>query len=74
MALNTAGSGDDSVSNSCGIAKSHAYSLIETFTMTDSRGNEHRMMLIRNPWDEHGYSYTWSPDDPNWTSDLVSQV
>lgn len=70
----TAGQGDDSVANGCGIAMSHAYSLLAAFTMTDASGNDHRMLLIRNPWDVHGYSSTWNPDDPNWTDALVAQV
>lgn len=34
MGVGTAGSGNDQVTNSCGIAMSHAYSIIDAFTMT----------------------------------------
>ena len=67
MAATTAGDGDDSVANECGIAKSHAYSIISAFTMTDAAGEEHQCLLIRNPWAENGYSFRWSANDPRWT-------
>lgn len=51
MSAATNGNGDDSFMNSCGIAMSHAYSVISVFTMTDASGVEHRMLLMRNPWD-----------------------
>ena len=74
MAITTAGDGNDSYRNECGIAKSHAYSLISAFTMTDHRGIEHQCMLIRNPWGENGWNQRWRHNDPNWTQDLVDQV
>lgn len=67
MGAGTAGAGDDSMYNDCGVAMSHAYSLISAFTMTDASGTEHRCLLIRNPWGMNGYSWTWSRNDPNWT-------
>jgi calpain len=60
MAAGTAGAGDDSWTNDCGVAMSHAYSLIGAFTMTDASNTEHRCLLIRNPWGSNGYSWTWS--------------
>lgn len=72
MTAATAGGGDDSVSNQCGIAESHAYSLLAAFTMTDGAGTEHKMVLIRNPWEANGYDFTWGPDDSNWTDELVA--
>ena len=72
MAVATGGGGDDSVQGACGIAESHAYSLIEVFTMREANGNEHRMVLFRNPWAWHGYNGEWSPEDPRWTNDLVN--
>ena len=74
MGATTQGDGDDSETNDCGIAKSHTYSLITAFTMTDDSGNAHDMIMLRNPWGETGYSGTWSKDDPNWTDALVAQV
>ena len=56
MAITTAGDGNDAEANECGIAKSHAYSLISAFTMTDSAtGKTFQMMLIRNPWADNNY-------------------
>ena len=71
MGSGTNGDGDDSESNSCGIAKSHAYSLITAFTMTDADGTDHDVLMYRNPWGVTGYSGTWNKDDPNWTDDLL---
>lgn len=74
MALATSGSGNDQVTNSCGIAKSHAYSLIAAFTMTDAAGTDHKCLLIRNPWGVSYYSGTWYKNDASWTNALVAQV
>jgi len=74
MGGGTAGGGDDQETNACGIAMSHAYSLISAFTMTDADGTAHDVLMFRNPWGEAGYTGTWSKDDPNWTDALVAQV
>jgi len=55
MGAGTTGYGDDSATNSCGIAKSHAYSLITAFTMVDGN-TEHDMIMFRNPWGMTAYS------------------
>ena len=73
MAITTAGDGNDAESNECGIAKSHAYSLISAFEMTDSAtGKTFQMMLIRNPWADNNYEDDWGPKDPRWTDELVA--
>ena len=72
MAISTGGEGNDLVSNDCGIAESHAYSLITHFEMTDASGTKHKMLLVRNPWASNGYNYLWGPDDSNWTDALVA--
>lgn len=74
MGAGTAGSGNDQTQNSCGIAESHAYSIIAVFTMTDSSGVEHKCLLMRNPWGTCNYNQEWSKDDSRWTDDLVAQV
>ena len=74
MAAGTDGGGNDQETNACGIAKSHAYSIITAFTMTDANGNEHDMVMLRNPWGMTQYSGTWFKDDPNWTEELVAQI
>mmetsp|Transcript_214 Transcript_214/g.384 ORF Transcript_214/g.384 Transcript_214/m.384 type:complete len:100 (+) Transcript_214:909-1208(+) len=74
MGTGTDGSGNDQETNSCGIAMSHAYSILEPFTMTDASGVAHKCLLIRNPWGTANYSTTWSKDDTNWTDELVAQV
>ena len=74
MALGTDGDGNDQESNTCGIAKSHAYTLVDAFSMTDAGGTTHDVMLVRNPWGTAGYTGTWNKDDSNWTDALVAQV
>lgn len=74
MGTSTAGGGNDQVSNQCGIAQSHAYTILSAFTMTDSAGTAHKMAMIRNPWGTTYYSYTWNKDDTNWTDALAAQV
>lgn len=71
MGAGTVGSGD-AYSNDCGIAMSHAYSIISVFTMTDAEGEEHKALLIRNPWGSNGYSWHWKHNDPKWTDELVA--
>ena len=74
MGSGTSGSGNDQENNACGIAMSHAYTLIAPFEMMDANGVEYRMYMFRNPWGSTGYSGAWAPSDPNWTDDLVAQV
>lgn len=74
MGAGTSGDGDDSYSNDCGIAKSHAYSIVAAFEMDDSDDETHRMLLIRNPWGSNGYSWDWNADDSDWTADLIAQI
>ena len=74
MGAGTLGDGDDTASNACGIARSHAYSVITAFTMTDAQGTGHDMLMFRNPWGVTYYTGTWNKDDPNWTDDLVAQI
>ena len=74
MTLGTDGGGNDQETNSCGIAKSHAYSLLAGFTMTDASNVAHEVLLARNPWGVTEYTGTWKHDDSNWTDALVAQV
>lgn len=73
MGAQTAGTGDTTF-NDCGIAQSHAYSVLSTFTMTDGSGTEHNMILMRNPWGITYYNGLWNDEDSNWTQDLIDQV
>jgi len=74
MAVGTAGSGNDQHTNTCGIAMSHAYSMLAAFTMTDASNVAHKMLLLRNPWGTTGYSAGWNHADTAWTDALVAQV
>lgn len=70
--VGTAGGGNDQDKNVCGIAMSHAYTLLAAFNMTDGSGVVHRMLMVRNPWGSNYYNWTWNPSDPNWTTALKS--
>lgn len=63
----------DSNRNACGIATAHAYSILETFQMTDG-GTTHDMLLMKNPWGTTDYNSTWNYADSNWNTNLKSQV
>ena len=72
MGASTAGSGNDQETNTCGIAMSHAYTIVAVFEMTDANGVAHKCVLVRNPWGSNGYSYTWHRGDANWTAALIA--
>ena len=69
MGAGTSGEGNDQVQNQCGIAKSHAYTIITTFMMDGEK-----MIMMRNPWGSTHYSGPWSKNDGRWTSSKVAQV
>ena len=58
----TTNGGSDEKKNECGIAMSHAYSIISIFTV-----GEHNLAMIRNPWGRTDYTEDWNFEDPNWT-------
>jgi hypothetical protein len=74
MGLGTSGKGDDQEKNRCGVAMSHAYSIIDAFVMTDFNNTEHRMLMIRNPWGRATYTGKWHEEDPDWTLELIAQI
>jgi len=45
MCSGNAGNGNNEERNSCGIAMSHAYSLISPFTLIDNTGTEHIVLM-----------------------------
>jgi len=67
MGAGTAGNGNDQEMNACGIAMSHAYSILAPFTMTLADGTPIKMLLIRNPWGTSYYSSDWKASDSRWT-------
>jgi len=71
MGAVTYGEGDDSETNSCGIYKSHAFSIFAAFTMKDSSGEQIDALLVRNPWGLTSYNGTYNSTDPAWTDSLV---
>ena len=51
MGTGTDGAADDDV-NECGIAMSHAYSVIAAFELKTGATVDHKLYMIRNPWGE----------------------
>jgi hypothetical protein len=66
IGVGTDGDGDDSVKNSCGIAQSHAYSVLAFFEMNDS-GTNIPMIMIRNPWGSGTYTGLYNPSSSSWS-------
>ena len=65
----------DTLLNECGIAQSHAYSLIAAFELKTSDTVDHKLYMMRNPWGISYFNQTWrSTDTSSWSSDYRSQV
>ena len=73
MAAGTSGGGNDQEKNDCGIAKSHAYTILSAFEMTES-GTTYKMLMLRNPWGITYYNKKWKHDDAAWTATLKAAV
>ncbi|KAF2451090.1 cysteine proteinase [Karstenula rhodostoma CBS 690.94] len=64
--------GDDSDARQ-GLALSHAYSIIKAVDPQDQQGNEHRLVLIRNPWGQRAnagmgeWNGAWSDGSKEWS-------
>jgi len=52
--------------NSCGIPFVHSFSVHSAFSLTDSSGNQHDLVMVRNPWSTSGYLSEWSATDERW--------
>ena len=74
MGATATGQGDDTEVNSCGMAESHAYSILAAFKVTEINGKETKLLLVRNPWGFQEYLSDWKASDPRWTSHTQSQV
>lgn len=69
----TVGTNHDTL-NSCNIANGHAYTVTSVFSMIESNGKKHDMILLRNPWGHANYNQEWSSSDKRWTDELVKNV
>ena len=74
MGGTTTGAGDDTEENSCGMAMSHAFSILAAFKVTELNGKETKLLLVRNPWGFQDYVGDWNATDPRWTPYTRSQV
>lgn len=56
-------------SDTKGIVKSHAYTLINVYEFVN-KGQNVRLVQIRNPWACTEWTGAWSDSDPRWTAEL----
>eukprot|EP00826_Nyctotherus_ovalis_P043558 TRINITY_DN45_c0_g1_i4.p1 TRINITY_DN45_c0_g1~~TRINITY_DN45_c0_g1_i4.p1 ORF type:complete len:779 (+),score=212.20 TRINITY_DN45_c0_g1_i4:210-2546(+) len=52
-----------------GIVGAHAYTLVNVFEFTN-KGENVRLVQIRNPWACTEWTGAWSDNDPRWTAEL----
>lgn len=71
MSAGTSSSGDQTELNSCGLAKSHAYSILSAFMIKENSEYTY-MLLARNPWGKTQYNSDWSHADSRWTQNAIS--
>ncbi len=61
--------------NGQGIVGGHAYSVLEVLIYADEDGEEHRLLLMLNPWADTEWSGPWSDsDDARWTVEAQKQL
>jgi len=72
VAISTLSDGFDY--NKFGLLAGHQYTVLAVFTMTESDGTDHDMLLVRNPWKVSYYVGDWDGNDRRWTTDLIAQV
>jgi hypothetical protein len=66
--------GSDDGFNSCGIVAGHAYTMMGVFELTTGATVDHKMYMLRNPWDIAYSEMNWNFEDSAWTADYISQV
>lgn len=70
MGCGTVGSGDDTVLNTFGLYKSHAYTTLGTFRNVDGWD----LVKVRNPHSSESYWGNFSDDSDLWTDSMKQQV
>ena len=63
------GDGGHESTNMVGLPYSHAFSLLDTVTVGDTR-----LVLVRNPWGEESFAGKWSDADLLWTEELQEKL
>lgn len=56
-----------------GLAKGHAYTVLDAREISSQRGSE-RIVLLRNPWDTFEWKGAWSSESNLWTEDLRAEL
>ena len=69
--VGTDGDGDDTVSNKVGLAKSHAYTVLDVHTLSKSGTC---LVKVRNPWGAENFHGSWSDDSPLWDEQSKKEV
>jgi hypothetical protein len=74
MGAGTSGS-SDATYNSYGLPNDHAYTVIGTYTVTDSTGKSVNLIQCRNPWgNDIAYVGTYKDGSSAWTDSIKAQV
>lgn len=58
------GTGTDKDQNELGVAYMHAYTMLDTLTLS----NGQRLIKMRNPWGSETYNGPWGDDSAKWTA------
>jgi len=68
--------GQDTSTNTCGVANGHAYTIISAFFLYDTDGTTvlHKLYMVRNPWGVTYFTGTWRYDSGLWTTAFKAQV
>jgi len=69
--VGTDGDGDDTVFNKVGLAKSHAYTVMDVHKLSKSGT---RLVKVRNPWGAENFHGAWGDDSPKWDRQSKKEV
>lgn len=57
--------GSDTQASESGVVQGHAYTLLDA-NVLNFKGQQIRLIKLRNPWGQGEYKGIWSDHDPNW--------
>lgn len=57
--------GSDTETSTSGVVQGHAYTLLNALVL-NFKGQQHRLIQLRNPWGKGEFKGQWSDYDPNW--------
>jgi calpain-15 len=66
--------GQGEITSDEGVVSGHAYSLISIHEIKDKRGQNVRLLKLRNPWGSGEWQGAWSDDSDEWTPEISALV